>query len=122
VSRTRALIFFALAGATGSRSFAKKPKAPDPRAAVQAALDARGDQVGACALAGATKKIKVTVKLVLGSKGQLLDTTVTTDAANDDSIRACIQKVLAGGTWPKLPPKYPLLTLERDWKFELALQ
>lgn len=116
---TRALIFCAFAGFS---ALAKKPKAPDPRAAVQAALDARGDQVGACALSGATKKIKVTVKLVLGAKGQLLDTRVTTDAADDEPIRACVLKVLAGGTWPKLPPKYPLLTLERDWKFELALQ
>ncbi len=119
MTAARTFIFSALLGAT---AWAKKPKGPDPRAAVAAALDTHGDQIGACALAGATRKIQLTVKLVLGNKGQLLDTTVTTDAPDDEPIRACVQKVLAAGTWPRLPPKYPLLTLQRDWKFELALQ
>ncbi|MFT3713650.1 MAG: hypothetical protein QM817_38825 [Archangium sp.] len=103
----------------------KKKKPPPPVASVEVkkALDERQAEVGNCVVNAEEPNTKwtqvVKVKLVLNSAGQVfsLELGIAPGNAKADATKACIDKALRAGTWPKLPS--PLVTAEREWTFAM---
>lgn len=111
--------------AFGAPKKSKKKSAPKPAVptaadlAIRAALDGAEQQVGGCVLEYVPGDFTLVVlaKLSLNTAGQLLGATLafTPEQENAEKLRACIDGVLHGITFPRTTGA--LVQAEREWKF-----